>query len=608
MYIAGPAFGARQAAGNSVEDIAALCSYAHQFGCRIYVTLNTILFDNELEEASSLLNAVIDAGADAVIVQDPAVLSFRAEAKPESRPELARDGTPLGWQNLILHASTQCAIRTPEKAAYLESLGFGRLILERQLSLKEIRAIREATSAELEFFVHGALCVSYSGNCYLSESITGRSANRGACVQACRSLYDLTDSQGRVLGRNKAYLSLKDLMLLDRLEDLADAGVDSFKIEGRLKNSSYVRSVVKTYSAALDALVRKYPGKYRRASFGHSSAAAPATLDKTFNRGYTQLYLDGVKGSWASLDTPKSMGEAIGTVQAVKRNGASAKITVSAANPGLVLRNGDGFAFVRRDGGIGGFRGFRCSGMEIECRGADGLEAGMALYRNLSMDFERSLAADRAVRSIEVGLTVSSRPSEAPSLSSRPSEARGEISLTISAITEDGRSASITLSGAEPARDPDRMAETITAQLGKHSSVYAFHVDAISCDGPMPFLGISALNQARRDLAAKLDGMPVNAIPLNPGSRSSAKSPSQLDYSANCANHLSRELYASTGTETIEPAYEITHRSDAVLMRSRYCLRNELGMCPGKEPLYLHNNGKTLTLEFDCKNCEMIVK
>ena len=577
MYIAGPAFGARQAAGNSVEDIAALCSYAHRFGCRIYVTLNTILFDNELDEASSLLNAVIDAGADAIIVQDPAVLSFRL------RPEAAR-------RNLILHASTQCAIRTPEKAAYLESLGFGRLILERQLSLKEIRAIREATSAELEFFVHGALCVSYSGNCYLSESITGRSANRGACVQACRSLYDLTDSSGRVLGRNKAYLSLKDLMLLDRLEDLADAGVDSFKIEGRLKNSSYVRSVVKTYSAALDALIRKYPGKYRRASFGHSSAAAPATLDKTFNRGYTQLYLDGVKGSWASLDTPKSMGEAIGTVQAVKRNGASARITVSASNPGLVLRNGDGFAFVRRDGGIGGFRGFRCSGMEIECRGADGLEAGMPLYRNLSMDFERSLAADRAVRTIDVGLTVT--------LSS----------MTVSATTEDGRSASITLSGTEPARDPVRMAETIKAQLGKHSSIYAFRVDVISPDGPMPFLGISALNQARRSLAEMLDKIPVNAIPLNPGSRTAAKSPSELDYRANAANHLSRELYASTGTETIEPAYEITHRSDAELMRSRYCLRNELGMCPGKEPLYLHNNGKTLTLEFDCKNCEMVVK
>ena len=253
-----------------MEDLAGLCAYAHIFGCRIYVTLNTILFDSELEEASALLNAVIDAGADAIIVQDPAVLVISTKAQGAAR------------RDLILHASTQCAIRTPEKAAYLESLGFGRLILERQLSLKEIRAIREATSAELEFFVHGALCVSYSGNCYLSESITGRSANRGACVQACRSLYDLTDSSGRVLGRNKAYLSLKDLMLLDRLEDLADAGIDSFKIEGRLKNSSYVRSVVKTYSAALDALVRKHPDLYRRSSFGHSSAAAPTSLDKTF--------------------------------------------------------------------------------------------------------------------------------------------------------------------------------------------------------------------------------------------------------------------------------------------------------------------------------------
>ena len=595
MYIAGPAFGARQAAGNSVEDIAGLCAYAHRFGCRIYVTLNTILFDNELEEASKLLNAVIDAGADAIIVQDPAVLSFRL------RPEAAR-------RNLILHASTQCAIRTPEKAAYLESLGFGRLILERQLSLEEIRAIRAATTAELEFFVHGALCVSYSGNCYLSESITGRSANRGACVQACRSLYDLTDSQGRVLGRNKAYLSLKDLMLLDRLEDLADAGIDSFKIEGRLKNSSYVRSVVKTYSAALDALVRKYPDRYRRSSFGHSSAIATTSLDKTFNRGYTQLYLDGVKGQWACLDTPKSMGEAIGKVQAVRRSGASARITVAPDSPGLVLSNGDGFAFVRKDGGIGGFRGFRCNGLEIECRGADGLEPGMVLYRNLSMEFERSVAAEKVTREIGVALTVSSRPSEA----------RGEISMTISATTEDGRSASITICGAEPARDPARMEETVKAQLGKHSSVYAFGVHSLRCDGPMPFLGISALNQARRDIAAKLDEMPVKALPLNPGRKSASGSPSALDYTANAANRLSRELYARTGTIDLEPAYELTHRPGAELMRSRYCLRHELGMCPklsspdcrdiSNSSLYLHNNGRTLTLEFHCRECEMTVK
>ena len=573
-----------------MEDIAGLCAYAHRFGCRIYVTLNTILFDNELEEASKLLNAVIDAGADAIIVQDPAVLSFRL------RPEAAR-------RNLILHASTQCAIRTPEKAAYLESLGFGRLILERQLSLEEIRAIRAATTAELEFFVHGALCVSYSGNCYLSESITGRSANRGACVQACRSLYDLTDSQGRVLGRNKAYLSLKDLMLLDRLEDLADAGIDSFKIEGRLKNSSYVRSVVKTYSAALDALVRKYPDRYRRSSFGHSSALAPATLDKTFNRGYTQLFLDGVKGQWASLDTPKSMGEAIGKVQAVRRSGASARITVAPDSPGLVLSNGDGFAFVRKDGGIGGFRGFRCNGLEIECRGADGLEPGMVLYRNLSMEFERSVAAERVTREIGVTLDVHFAP--------------GIMSLH--AVSEDGREVALSCDiDPQEARDPARMEETVKAQLGKHSSVYAFGVHSLRCDGPMPFLGISALNQARRDIAAKLDEMPVKALPLNPGRKSASGSPSALDYTANAANRLSRELYARTGTIDLEPAYELTHRPGAELMRSRYCLRHELGMCPklsspdcrdiSNSSLYLHNNGRTLTLEFHCRECEMTVK
>ena len=554
-----------------MEDIAGLCAYAHRFGCRIYVTLNTILFDNELEDARKLLNDVIDAGADAVIVQDPAVLSFRP-------------GT-------ILHASTQCAIRTPEKAAYLESLGFGRLILERQLSLKEIKAIREATSAELEFFVHGALCVSYSGNCYLSENITGRSANRGACVQACRSLYDLTDSNGRVLGRNKAYLSLKDLMLLDRLEDLADAGIDSFKIEGRLKNSSYVRSVVKTYSAALDALVRKHPNLYRRASFGHSSAAAPATLDKTFNRGYTQLYLDGKKGQWASLDTPKSMGEAIGKVKAVKRSASSARITVEAASPGLVLSNGDGFAFVRKDGGIGGFRGFRCSGMEIECRGAEGLEPGMTLYRNLSMEFERSVAAERVIDvSLDVKLEVGS--------------------ITLIADSEDGRMVKRTIPiDTDLARDAARMEETVKAQLGKRSCVYAFTVRRFICDGPMPFLGISALNQVRRDIAAELDGMPVKALALDRGHKSAHNSPAELDYTANAANRLSRELYASTGTVGLEPAYELTHRPGAELMRSRYCLRHELGMCPGDgTPLYLHNNGRTLTLEFHCRECEMVVK
>jgi len=580
VYIAGPSFGARQAAGNTVEDIRTLCSHAHRFGCRIYVTLNTILFDDELPQAASLLKEVKEAGADAIIVQDPAVLT-------------------LGGDSLVYHASTQCAIRTPEKAAFLESLGFGRLILERQLSLEQIKAIRAATGAELEFFVHGALCMSYSGQCYLSEKLSGRSANRGACVQACRSIYELYDTKGNRLGRPRAYLSLKDLMLLDNLEELADAGIDSFKIEGRLKNSSYVSSVVAAYSRALDALVRKHPGQYRRASFGHSTAQVPTSLEKTFNRGYTQLYLYGEKGRWASLDTPKSMGEEIGTAEEIRQKGQVTEIKLRPAAPGLELRNGDGFAFVRKDGGIGGFRGFRCSGFMIECRGADGLLPGMTLYRNLSMDFEKAVAAAKAVRDISVSLSVSFPPGE----------------MKLEAVSEDGRKASLVRPiEADAARDRARMEKTVMEQLGKRSAQFRFRVESLQCEGDLPFLGMAFLNAARRDIAQELDSMPVNARPLRKGIPSAVKSPETLDYRANVANHISRELYSSRGSTGIDNAYELTHRSGAELMRSRYCLRYELGICPRQkpgtkpEPLLLKNNGRTLTLEFHCAECEMSVR
>lgn len=588
VYIAGPAFGARAAAGNPVEDIARLCSYAHRFGVRIYVTLNTILYDSELEEAAGLIKELVDAGADAIIVQDPAVMA-------------------LGGDAPVYHASTQCAIRTPEKAAFMESLGFGRLILERQLSLDEIRAIRAATDAELEFFVHGALCMSYSGQCYLSEKLTGRSANRGSCIQACRSLYDLYDASGKLLSKRRAFLSLKDLMLLDRLEDLAEVGVDSFKIEGRLKNGSYVRSVVKSYSAALDALVKKYPDKYCRASFGHSSAGGPAPLEKTFNRGYTQLYIDGKKGKWASLDTPKSMGELIGTVDGLSRKEGLTRISVKPAAPGLRLCNGDGFAFVRSDGGIGGFRGFRCSGLEIDCRGAEGLEKGMQLYRNLSTEFERSVAAEKAVREIPVTIDFSTSP-EMTNMSSRPSSEgpRGEISLT--ATSEDGRRVSLTrsLEGAEVALNPERMESIVRTQLGKRSSCYVFSVGTIS--GTLPLLSAAFLNGIRRDLADLLDATPVQPIPLRKGVRSPKAIPSSLDYKANIANHITEDIYKDLGSAVTELAYELSHRQGAELMRSRYCLRKELGLCPSRDPLFLKNNGRTLRLDFDCKSCEMIVR
>jgi putative protease len=580
VYIAGPAFGARQAAGNPVSDIRRLCDYAHRFGARIYVTVNTLVYEDEIPQVRQLLQELQEAGVDALIVQDAAE-------------------TRLAPEGMILHASTQCAIRTPEKARFTESLGYGRLVLERELSLEQIRSIRASVDAELEVFVHGALCVCYSGQCYLSEYLAGRSANRGACIQACRSLYDLEDAEGQVLARNKALLSLKDFNLIHRLEDLAEAGADSFKIEGRLKNESYVRNVVRAYSDALDALVRRHPDKYRRASFGTLRGGFTPDLRKTFNRDYTELFLDGKRGEWASMDAPKSMGERIGTVDRLR----AGVVTVRPENPGLTLHNGDGFAFVGRNGDIVGFRGDVCEGFSIRCKEVPGLKEGMPLYRNIDADFERKIESDRPVR--EIGVTVK--------VQIRLEESRQIISAL--AETEDGRTASVAVPApSEPARDADRMLETVRTQLSKRSGMYAFSVKGVDADGPVPFMPASFLNGIRRDLAAALDTLPVRGLPLRRGTVRPDPSPEALTYKDNIANSLAREIYRERGTSAFEDAYELTHREGVEYMRTKYCVRHELGLCPKQrpgtrpDPLYLLNNGRRLRLDFDCRACEMTVR
>ena len=577
VYIAGPAFGARQAAGNPVEDIRQLCAYAHRFGVRIYVTFNTLVYDEEIPEARRLLQELSSAGVDALIVQDPAV-------------------TRLAPEGMILHASTQCAIRTPEKARFSESLGYGRLVLERELSLEQIRSIRESVDAELECFVHGALCVCYSGQCYLSERLAGRSANRGACVQACRSLYDLEDGEGHVLARNKALLSLKDFNLIHRLEDLAGAGADSFKIEGRLKSISYVRNVVRAYSEALDALVRRYPDRYCRSSFGTLRGGFAPDLKKTFNRDYTELFLDGKRGSWASMDAPKSMGEYIGTVASVKPG----SLTVRPADAGLSLHNGDGFAFVGKDGGIVGFRGDVCDGFTIRCKPVEGLRPGLRLYRNIDADFERKMEADRPVR--EIGVTVRVR-------------LESGTALHAEAVTEDGRKAAVTETVAvDAARDAERMLASVRVQLSKRAGFYSFAVADVETDGPVPFLSAAFLNGVRRQLADRLDTLPVRMRPLRKGRVDPLPAPEKLTYKDNVANSVAREIYRERGALEMEDAYELTHRDGIEYMRTRYCLRHELGLCPKQrpgtrpEPLYLVDNGRRLRLDFDCRACEMTVR
>ena len=663
VYIAGPAFGARQAAGNSMEDIRRLTEYAHRFGARIFLTLNTILFDNELAEAERLLAEAKDAGVDAIIAQDLAV-----------------------WEltDLPVHASTQCAIRTPEKARLYEGIGASRLVLEREMSLDQIRAIRSSVDCELEFFVHGALCVCYSGQCYMSERIAGRSANRGECIQACRSLYDLVDEDGNVLVRNKALLSLKDYNLKDRLQDLADAGICSFKIEGRLKNISYVRNVVRAYSLALDELVAANPGKYRRVSFGRSEGGFTPDLAKTFNRGYTQLFLDGKRsGNWSSMDAPKSIGEEVGTVVSIapmRQNFSNGKrpseenitITLRMKNPGDRLQNGDGFSFLSKGRGeIVGFRGDVCQGNRITCRNVTGLYPGAKLYRNLSNAFEKELESNLPVRTIPVSVDISvivvpvtstssgTEEDWSPSLPKRLSEPT--YSLKINAVSQDGRSVKLEReAGHNAAENPERMRGMFATQISKATGIYSFTLRSLEVetpDGSLPFLPTSALNAIRRDLAAALEEMPCRAIPLPVNQASSRTGNAEypvlepdvlsqvqdiqettsngphLSYKANIANHIARKIYMSLGASRTDDAFEISHRPDAELMRTKYCIRYELGLCPvhqagrqhgranhtsgmvnppipssRKTNLYLTNNGKRYHLAFDCANCEMVVR
>ena len=605
VYIAGPAFGARQAAGNPVEEVRRLCAYAHRFGARVFVTFNTILYEEELDEARQLFRSLEEAGADAFIVQDLAVLDFGSRVP--------------------LHASTQCAIRTPEQARFYESQGFARLVLERELSLQEVAAIRTAVSCELEFFVHGALCVCYSGNCYLSEYLAGRSANRGACVQACRSLYDLSDASGKVLLRDKALLSLRDYNLVDRLEDLAGSGICSFKIEGRLKNLSYVCNVVRAYSRALDALVAAHPDRWRRASFGTVRGGFEPDLSKTFNRGYTQLYLDGRRGPWAAMDTPKGMGERIGEVASVRPlNSRECVVTVRPRGRDLKLSSGDGFAVVGREG-ITGFRGDVCEGLQIRCKQVSGLQPGAVLYRNLDVAFEKTLQTRRPERLLDVRLMLVPAVAEGTPATAASDSLRGafsliscdeegsgaaETGLMLVAETEDGRRASVPLPEGEPADNQERMAALLQTQLSKKTGLYQFRFTP-QATLSLPLLPAARLNALRRDLAEALDRDPCRQRPL-PEGRKTETGPgcAPYTYKANVSNSLAAARYGGAG----EPAYEQTHRADAELMRTRYCVRYELGLCPRHHgsgtnaPLFLTNQGRRLQLTFDCARCEMTVK
>ena len=592
VYIAGPAFGAREAASNSFEEIEKLASYAHRFGVRIYMTLNTILYDNELSLAEQYIHQAYIAGCDAIIIQDLGILKM-------SLPPIE------------LYASTQCNIRTPEQAKWLESLGFKRLILARELSLEQIKAIRAVTSCELETFIHGALCVCYSGQCYLSQYLSGRSANRGSCIQACRSDYDLEDASGNVLLRNKPLLSLKDLSLSDRISELAEAGITSFKIEGRLKNASYIKNVTRYYRNIIDSLQKR-----EKSSLGHLQGGFTPNIEYTFNRGYTSLFIDGKRQKWNSGEAAKSMGEKAGTVgKILNKGGRTCTWTLSPASSEkerayAQLSNGDGLFLITPDGKTSGIRVDVARGAMITTKNDSAIIPGSIVYRNFNHQFEKELESNMPKRIIDVETSIEATLQK----------------ITFSATAEGGATALFEIVAdethcIEDAKNRELAFENIRKQFEKNSGDYLFHLESFNrstdAEGFVPFLPLSVLNSIRRDLSEKLSAAitskyigrtMADASPL--AVKAEIVPPAQT-IRLNCSNHLSASIYEGIGIHP-STAFELSTDDSAPeyreLMRTKYCIKYELGLCGKKTgPLFLVNNKKKIRVDFDCKRCEMVL-
>ena len=616
VYIAGPQFGAREGAGNPISQIAELVEYAHKFGAKVYMTVNTILYDHEIEEAADIIHQAYEAGCDAIIVQDLGVL--------------AMDLPPIP-----LHASTQTNLRSTEQAIFLKDLGFERLILARELSLDQIAAIKDATQTDIETFVHGALCVSYSGQCYLSQKLTGRSANRGACAQACRSLYDLVDSNGKVLAKDTPMLSLKDFNLSNRIPELVKAGVTSFKIEGRLKNISYIKNIVRLYRTRIDEFLKENPG-YVRASMGEVAGGFTPNANITFNRGYTEFFIDGERGRWRSTDGAKYLGEYIGTLKSSsrERNG-NLRFDYRLENRDTTpIINGDGLCFVSPKGDITGVRANSCNGWSVATTEKLQVSEKSKIFRNYNIEFERELEKNPPKRLVPVSVQMAQRDGRLSLQASWGRENR-EKEWSVELLLEEG---------LEIATNRELATKNLYSQLGKSAEIYKFTLEEIDSNIEVPFLPVGKINELRRSLAqligqkikendqlkrqeyrkewekkerAALRIDDVVCTPLG----------SEPDYRANCSNRLSGRIYELRGAEHTAPAFEIEEVENAELMRSKYCIKYEMGLCPNykvraandagyvnrlaktqfTEPMFLINGKNRLELKFDCSKCEMVV-
>jgi len=571
VYIGAERFGARVSAGNDMADIRKLADYAHRYRAKVYAAFNTILHDEEMERARRLARQLWDAGVDALIVQDMGLLE-------------------AGLPPIPLIASTQAHNTTPEKVLFLEKAGFKRVILARELSLAEIKAIRAKTSVELEAFVHGALCVCYSGQCYLSYFLGGRSGNRGECAQPCRKLYTLKDAAGAPICADKHLLSLKDLNLSRRLAHLAAAGVTSFKIEGRLKDRDYVRNIVSFYRRELDKVIAKKG--YARPSLGKSFAAFEPNPAKTFNRGYTEYFIDGNPVNVASPDTPKFMGETLGPATDVKQG----SFRLHCAEK---LHPGDGVTYFDKEGRLAGSLVNGISDGRVRADNLKGLENGALVYRNLDKDFLRSLERDTVQRRFALRLEFSDC----------------DGGFVLKASDERGAAAEARWRGVKAAAEkPEQALDTIRKQLSKLGET-EYWLEALELKLSKPyFLPVAALNDLRREALAALE----QAAAALPAAREEAPlvpndypyPAEKLDYTANVLNSLAARFYKRHGVKEIGRAAEGgADLAGKALMTTRFCLRRQYGLCKkGKEvePLFMEDGeGHRFRLEFDCKTCVM---
>lgn len=568
IYMGAARFGARRAAGNSTEDIARAVEYAHQYGVRVHVALNTLLFDNELKEAETTARQLIDVGIDALIVQD---MALRAMNLP-----------------VEMHASTQVSNTTAEGAKFLEECGFSRVILERALTLEDIKKIRQATNVELECFVHGAICVGWSGRCFLSRTTSQRSGNRGECSQPCRLPYDLTDASGRKILSGKHLLSVRDLDLSESLEELILAGVSSFKIEGRLKDSRYIKNIVAYYRQLLDDIIARH-ADLRRASIGESSIDFTPNPAKSFTRGASSYMLYGKRGDVASFDTPKAVGEYIGRVESLSRNGF--RLDSSAT-----LAAGDGICLSSRNGFCGTNINSAENGVIVPNR-MEGIEVGSKVYRNYDHRFTLALDRSKTKRAI-------------------PCSAKLELSADgVTLSVKDCEGIEVVVSREcelQMASDAEKMAETAQRQIEKTGGTI-FSIREFEISGNEYFAPASALNDIRREALELLRRKRIERN-LNHNiidDDFSARYPSNvITRYENVTNLLAEEFYRRHGVERIEPALEQQPTIGERVMVSSYCIRREIGECLKEKPkikgdLFLEHGTTRYALKFDCALCQM---